>query len=97
MTRWTRTVLAVATAGVTLLVAACGQSENEAAPTVAPTPSNVATPAAPGDAPSTPAPEAPNASDGAETTTSPTGEPSSSFWTDEKLQQVQPENMPTEP
>lgn len=30
-------------------------------------------------------------------TTGPTGEPTSSYWTDEKLQCAQPEKMPTEP
>lgn len=78
------------------MVAGCGQGGNEAAPTVPPTPSNVATPAAPGGAASVPAPEGPASTGSAETTTSPAGDPSSPFWTDEKLQQVQPEDMPTE-
>lgn len=97
MTRCTAAAFAVAATALTLMVAGCGQCEDEAAPTVSPYPSNIATPAAPGAAPPVPASEAPAATGSAETATSPTGEPSSTFWTDEKMQQVQPENMPTEP
>jgi len=39
----------------------------------------------------------PTSGDWSLSTTGPTGAPSSSYWTEEKLQSVQPEDMPTEP
>lgn len=39
----------------------------------------------------------PTTDDSSLSTTGPAGEPTSSYWTDEKLQSAQPEKMPTEP
>ena len=40
---------------------------------------------------------APTSGDSSLSTTAPTGAPSSSYWTEEKLQSVQLEDMPSEP
>lgn len=89
----------VLTAGVAFAVAGaltgCGRAELDATPDGTMTPSDVATPAAPSTESQPPTDTSVPADHGL-TTTSPTGDPSSSFWTDEKLQQVRPEDMPTE-
>jgi hypothetical protein len=39
----------------------------------------------------------PASDDSSQSTTGPTGDPNSTYWTDERLQSAQPEQMPTVP
>ncbi len=96
MNRWVRAASAAVVVGAAgLLVAGCGQAKDAAEPAASTTPTNIATPAAPGGE-ATPTTPAPTSSSDADTSVSPTGDPSPSFWTDDKIQQVEPEDMPTE-